>query len=70
MAKKEKYTLIGVDGNAFAIMGYTADAMEKEGFSEEEVNKMYEEAESGNYYHLIAICNKWIRKVNEKASQK
>ena len=27
----EKYTLVGVDGNAFAIMGYTANALKREG---------------------------------------
>ena len=52
MAKQKRYSLVGQDGNAFALMGYTHQAMEDAGFSEEEINKMYDEAKSGNYYHL------------------
>ena len=66
MSKKKAYTLVGVDGNAFAIMGFTADVMEKEGFPEKDIDKMYEDAQSGNYYHLVRVCNSWIAKVNQK----
>ena len=30
---KTKYDLVGVDGNAFAVMGYTARALSREGLS-------------------------------------
>lgn len=61
-----KYSLVGVDGNAYCIMGYTAKAMRRAGFSKEEVEQMYEEAESSDYYNLIAVCDGYIDKVNEK----
>lgn len=64
-----KYSLIGIDGNAFSIMGYTARAMQKEGFSEEEINAMYDEAKAGNYYHLVAVCNSYVRAVNERVER-
>ena len=60
------YSLVGVDGNAFAIMGYTAKAMRREGFSKDDINAMYEEAKSGDYSNLICVCASWIDKVNEK----
>ena len=60
------YSLIGVDGNAYSIMGYTARAMKDAGCSKEEVDKMYKEAMSGNYSNLICVCDNWIDKVNEK----
>ena len=60
------YSLVGVDGNAFALMGYTAKAMRKAGFTEEEIKGMYAEAESGDYYNLIAVCDDYVNKVNEK----
>lgn len=54
-----KYSLVGVDGNAFAIMGYTAKALRRTGHNDL-VKKMYEEAESSDYYHLIAVCDHYI----------
>lgn len=60
------YSLIGVDGNAYSIMGYTARAMKDAGCSKEEVDKMHEEAMSGDYSNLICVCDNWIDKVNEK----
>lgn len=61
------YTLVGVDGNAYAIMGYTQRAMRQSGFSKDEIDQMLDEAKSGDYYHLIAVCSDWIDKCNERA---
>ena len=61
-----KYSLVGVDGNSFAIMGYTARALKREGLSNL-VDEMYEKAQSGTYYHLIAVCDEYIGKANEAA---
>lgn len=61
-----KYSLVGVDGNAFAIMGYTARALKREGLSNL-VNEMYEKAESGDYHNLIVVCDEYIDKANEAA---
>ena len=59
------FSLVGVDGNAYSIMGYTSRAMERANFPKEEIDKMYNEATSGNYYNLIAVCDGYITKVNE-----
>lgn len=63
------FSLIGVDGNAFSIMGYTAKALKKANLNEK-VNEMYSKATNGNYYNLIAICDKYITMANEKLGLK
>ena len=63
------YTLVGVDGNAYAIMGYTQRAMRQSGFSKDEIDQMLAEATSGDYYNLIAVCNGWIDKCNERVGE-
>ena len=60
------YTLVGVGGNAFAIMGYTMKAMRRAGFPKEEIDKMFNEAKSSDYNNLICVCDSYIDKVNEK----
>jgi len=62
----EKYSLVGVDGNAFYIMDYVKKAMEKEKFPKAEINEMLAEAQSSDYDNLIAVCLRWINKCNER----
>lgn len=57
------YSLIGVDGNAFAIMGYTARALKRTGHRDL-VDKMHEEATAGDYDNLIAVCDRYIAIAN------
>lgn len=61
-----KYNLVGVNGNAFAIMGYTANALKAEGLKDK-VEAMHKEAMSGDYYNLIAVCDGYINMANEEA---
>ena len=65
----KEYTLIGIDGNAFAVMGYIHRIMKYEGFSVEEINEYIERATSGDYSHLLCesmdmveLCNKKHKK--------
>ena len=58
------YTLVGVDGNAFAIMGYTSRALKQTGHRDL-VDKMHKEATAGDYNNLIAVCNSYIDIANE-----
>ena len=53
------YTLVGCDGNAFSIMGYTGRALRETGHADL-VDKMREEAMSGDYYNLVAVCDKYV----------
>lgn len=58
------FTLVGVDGNAFAIMGYTANALKRAGLRDK-VNEMHERATSGDYNNLIAVCDEYVQMANE-----
>lgn len=54
MDKKVKLTLVGLDGNAFVILGAFRQAARKQGFSKEWIEGVTREAMSGNYDHLLA----------------
>jgi len=74
----ESYDLVGQDGNAYALMGYTSRAMrdayrvarqagdEKamEDFGEEARKATMNKAMSGDYNNLLVTLDDMIRKVN------
>ena len=60
------YSLVGVDGNAYSIMGYTAKALKRSGLRDK-VDEMREKAMGGDYYNLIAVCDEYIDMANEAA---
>ncbi len=62
------YSLIGVDGNAFAIMGYTARALKQTGHRDL-VDEMHKRATAGDYYNLIAVCDEYIAIANESEEE-
>lgn len=61
-----KYDLVGVDGNAFAVMGYIATALKREGLGDL-VDEMYQRATSGDYNNLLMVCTEYLNKANEAA---
>lgn len=61
-----KYSLVGVDGNAFSLMGYTARALRNEGLRNLET-EMTSKAMSGDYYNLIRVCDEYLDMANQKA---
>lgn len=61
-----KYNLVGVDGNAFALMGYTSRALKNEGMRDK-VDEMMQRAMSGDYWNLIRVCDEYIGMANEHA---
>lgn len=63
-----KYDLCGVDGNAYAILGYTSRALKHEGLRYL-VDQMHKEAMSGDYDHLVATCMKYLDKANKAATR-
>ncbi len=52
--------LVGLDGNAFAILGRCIEAMRRAKLSQEERDAFYKEATSSNYDHLLATCMEWF----------
>ena len=65
---KKKYTLVGVDGNAFAVMGYVQRALRESGMRElqEEYTK---EAMSGDYENLLCVSMDYIDRINESLAE-
>ena len=59
-----KFTLIGVDGNAFAVMGYTDHALRKAGLSDK-VKEMQSRAMSSDYNNLLCVCDEYVDMANE-----
>lgn len=61
-----KYDLVGVDSNAYCIMGYVQRAMRMEHYSQEEVNNYIKDAKSGDYNHLLATSIDMVDELNSK----
>jgi len=51
--KKVKLNLIGVDGNAFAILGKFSEQAKREMWSSEEIQTVISNATSSDYNHLL-----------------
>lgn len=64
--EKEKYTLVGVDGNAFSVMGYVCNAMKQEGKTKEQIDAYLTDAKSNDYYHLLSVSHATLEALNEE----
>ncbi len=64
----EKYCLVGVDGNAFAVMGYVRKAMYESGFNVQEIKAYLKDAMSGDYDHLLAVSIEMVDKCNARVA--
>lgn len=53
-------SLIGRDGNAFAIMGAVEKALRKGGISQEEISTYLKESMSGDYDNLLRTAMSWV----------
>jgi hypothetical protein len=47
--------LVGVDGNAFAVMGFTRNALKKAGNSKAVIDAYLAEAQAGDYDRLLTV---------------
>ena len=66
---RQKYNLVGIDGNAYSIMGYVTDAMREEGFSKAEMDEYLRDAMSADYNHLLCVSIDYVEQCNERASR-
>jgi len=51
--KKINLSLVGIDGNAFSIMGAFSRQAKKEGWTKEEIDQVMTKAKSSDYNHLL-----------------
>jgi len=63
---KSVYSIIGIDGNAYAIMAYVTSAMRAEGKSNAEIDKYLIDAKSGDYSKLISVSVDMINELNKE----
>ena len=67
------YTLVGQNGNAFCLMGYTGQAMadahrklpEDPRFTKEADEALMKDAMSSDYSHLLCVLSKKLDEINE-----
>jgi hypothetical protein len=52
--------LVGLDGNAYSIMGRVSAALKEAGIAKEEIDEYYAESTSGDYDHLLQTAIKWV----------
>jgi len=58
------FTLVGCDGNAFSVMGYTAHALRQAGLRDKQ-DEMRKRAMSGDYDNLLCVCMEYIDMANK-----
>lgn len=63
-----KYDLVGVDGNAWAVMGYVGRALKNEGLGNL-VDEYQKKAMSGDYDNLLRVSLEYLDKANEAAAE-
>ena len=61
----KKYNLVGVDGNAFSIMGYVSAAMRACGKSKTERNAYMADAMGGDYTNVLIQSQRIINELND-----
>jgi len=62
---KKPYDLVGIDGNAYSVMGYVSSCMKAEKKTNEEINNYRKEAMSGDYNNLLVVSIDMIESLNE-----
>jgi hypothetical protein len=53
--KKIKLKLVGLDGNAFVLMGAFSRQAKKEKWTPEEIKSVLDEAKKSDYNHLVSV---------------
>lgn len=58
--KKVKLNLVGLDGNAFSVMGAFKRQAKKENWTNEEIQVVLDDAMSAGYSHLLSTIMKHV----------
>ena len=67
--KKIKLQLVGLDGNAFYLMGAFARQARREGWTSEEIDDVMDDARSGDYDNLIQVLMKHTESPDDEGVQ-
>lgn len=60
----KKFSLVGIDGNVFVIIGYTEKAMRACGYTADEIKAYREKAMSSDYDNALAVSANQVSKCN------
>lgn len=60
----EKYTLVGIDGNCFCIMGYVVKCMRREHKKQWEIDNYLAAAKASDYDNLLRVSFEMIEDLN------
>ena len=63
------YNLVGIDGNAYSIMGYVSKCMRREHYSQKDIHDYITRATSSDYDNLLRVSIDMIDKLNEGKPQ-
>lgn len=66
---KQKYNLVGIDGNAYSVMGYVTNAMKEQGYTKAERDEYLHDAMSDDYNHLLCVSMDYIEMCNARAKK-
>ena len=55
MKKKVTLTLVGLNGNAFALLGAFQRAARRQGWTADEIRAVMDEAKASDYDHLLRV---------------
>ena len=62
---REKFDLVGINGNAFNIMAYVKTAIREAGFRREEMSEYVEDCMRGDYDRLLILSEEMIERCND-----
>ncbi len=66
-AKKVPLKLIGLDGNAYSVLGAFRRAATRAGWTPDEIKAVFDEAASGDYDHLLATIMDHVEEPRDAA---
>jgi hypothetical protein len=64
--KKVKMNLVGLDGNAFSLMGAFSRTARQQGWTKEEIDAVLKICMSGDYENLISTLVEYTEEVGEE----
>lgn len=59
ITKKISLNLVGLNGNAFALLGAFSKQAKREGWEKAEIDAVMDEATEGDYNHLLRTLTKY-----------
>lgn len=63
--KKVEMALVGIDGNAFSILGAFSSNARRQGWSKQQIDEVIKQATSGDYNNLIATIASNVQEPDE-----